>query len=201
MMTVNQIQADICRMEGFICDRIRKERTRIVLADGGDGPAWVYLTLLRGDDGDCDLIIESDEPDAFGLRDVYEHFCRKEMTWAEMMKGERASLITLGPPGRIATKKTDDVIKPNRSGTLTVKEAAAELNCSIGFVYKLLIVGELVYEKRGRRKLPTDASIAEYRQRNKVRAMQRFDYPKKNAHEPYQYQQLFKKVKRKKRGT
>ena len=89
----------------------------------------------------------------------------------------------------------------NSRATLTVKEAAAELNCSISFVYKLMYLGELVYEKRGRRKLPTAASIAEYRERNTVRASQRFDYPEKNTHEPYVYQQLFKKVTRRKRDS
>src|SRR2546428_240840 len=41
-------------MERFICDRIRTDRTRIVLADGRppDGPGWVDLTLLLCDDGD-----------------------------------------------------------------------------------------------------------------------------------------------------
>lgn len=203
MLTVNQILSDNRKMERFICDRLRTERTRIVLAGGRppDGPAWVDLTLYLCDDGDHELVIESNEPDAFRLRDVYEHFRRQEITVTEMMKQERTSPITLSRPGGITTKKTDDDLRPNKSGTLTVKEAAAELNCSISFVYKLMYLGELVYEKRGRRKLPTDASIAEYRLRNIVRASQRFDYPKKDAHEPYQYQQLFKKVKRKKRGT
>jgi len=202
-MTVNQVQADIRKMERFICDHLRTERTRIFLADGWppDGPAWVDLTLLLCDDGDHELFIESNEPDAFGLRDAYEHFRREEMTVAQLMKKDKASLISLGRPGGITTNKKDDVLRPNKSGTLTVKDAAAELNCSISFVYKLMYIGELIYEKRGRRRLPTVASIAEYRERNLVRASQPFDYPKKNAHEPYQYQQLFKKVKRQKHST
>lgn len=80
MMSLNQILADNRRMERFICDRIRTDRTRIVLADGGDGPAWVDLILLLGDDGDFDLVIQTNEPDAFSLRDVYEHFRRQERT-------------------------------------------------------------------------------------------------------------------------
>jgi hypothetical protein len=81
MMNLNQVQADIRRMNRFICERIRPDdRTRIVLADGGDGPAWVDLTPIKDEDDGSDLIIETNEPDAFGLRDVYEHFRRKEMT-------------------------------------------------------------------------------------------------------------------------
>jgi excisionase family DNA binding protein len=105
----------------------------------------------------------------------------------------QASMCVWGERWGVAMSETKN------TSTLTVKEAAAELNCSISFVYKLMDLGELVYERRGRRKLPTTASIAEYRERNTVRASQRFDYPKKNAHEPYVYQQLFKKVTRKKR--
>ena len=81
-MTLDQILADNRKMEQFICDRLRTERTRIVLSDGWrpHGPAWVDLTLLLCDDGDHELVIESNEPDAFGVREVYEHFRRLERT-------------------------------------------------------------------------------------------------------------------------
>ena len=80
-MTTDQIQADIRRMERFIGERILPDGpTRIVLADGPDGPAWVDLFSFWDDDGECDLEIESNEPDAFGLREVYEHFRRMELT-------------------------------------------------------------------------------------------------------------------------
>lgn len=91
MLTVNQVLADNRRMERFVCERIRPDdRTRIVLADGPYGPAWVDLTP-HCDDGGFDLVIESNEPDAFGLRDVYEYFRRKEMTgleWEREIHGE-----------------------------------------------------------------------------------------------------------------
>lgn len=54
--------------------------------------------------------------------------------------------------------------------TLTVNEAAAVLNCSISFVYKLMDQGQVAFERRGRRKLPVAASVSEYRQRNLVPA-------------------------------
>jgi excisionase family DNA binding protein len=50
----------------------------------------------------------------------------------------------------------------------TVREAAAELHCSISFVYKLMKAGELGFERRGRRKLPLTRSVISYRQRNLV---------------------------------
>ena len=46
---------------------------------------------------------------------------------------------------------------------MTVREAAAELQCSISFVYKLMAQGQVACECRGRRKLPVAESIAEYR--------------------------------------
>jgi excisionase family DNA binding protein len=54
---------------------------------------------------------------------------------------------------------------------MTVKEAALELRCSISFVYKLMKLGELSYEQRGRRKLPIDRSIREYRSRSIVHGL------------------------------
>jgi hypothetical protein len=81
MLTVEQVLADDLRMMRFIGERIRPDTlTRIVLADGSDGPLWVDLLATWDDDGDCDLLIESNEPDAVGLRIGYEHFRRKEMT-------------------------------------------------------------------------------------------------------------------------
>ena len=202
MLTVDQVLADNRRMKKFICERIAPDTsTRIVLADGGDGPLLADLLPSWDDDGECDLRIEANEPDAVGLRAVYEHFRRREMTWAELMKEEGASFVAANRLGVVRRAKTYNVSRQNTSGTLTVQEAASELNCSISFVYKLMYLGELIYEKRGRRRLPTAASIADYRNRNIVRASQRFDFPKKNAHEPYVYQQLFKKVKRKKRDS
>ena len=76
MMTVNQMQADIRRMEKFICERIPPDGpTRIVIE-----PGWVDLTAFWDDYGDCDLHIESVGPYPIGLRDVYRHFRRQEMT-------------------------------------------------------------------------------------------------------------------------
>lgn len=71
---------------------------------------------------------------------------------------------------------------------MTVREAAAELQCSISFVYKLMAQGQVAYECRGRRKLPVAESVAEYRQRNLVLATAKEPKPTKA---PYQYKHLF----------
>lgn len=71
---------------------------------------------------------------------------------------------------------------------MTVREAAAELQCSISFVYKLMTQGQVAYECRGRRKLPVAESVAEYRQRNLVPATAKASKP---AKAPYQYKHLF----------
>ena len=71
---------------------------------------------------------------------------------------------------------------------MTVREAAAELQCSISFVYKLMAQGQVAYERRGRRKLPVAESLAEYRQRNLVPATAKEPKP---AKAPYQFKLLF----------
>lgn len=69
MLTVDQIQADNCKMKRFICERT--DGTRIVLADGVEGgPAWADLYPIWDDDGECDLLIETNEPEWVGLREV-----------------------------------------------------------------------------------------------------------------------------------
>jgi hypothetical protein len=77
---------------------------------------------------------------------------------------------------------------------MTVREAAAELQCSISFVYKLMAQGQVAYECRGRRKLPVAESVGEYRQRNLVPATIKEPRPTKT---PYQYKHLFQERREK----
>lgn len=83
MLTLNQIDSDNRKMKRFIGERIPPDGTRIVLVDGTDGPAWVDLIPLWDEEGECDLVLNTNEPDAFGLRDVYDHLRRKELTGRE----------------------------------------------------------------------------------------------------------------------
>jgi len=75
---------------------------------------------------------------------------------------------------------------------MTVKEAAKELKCSISFVYKMLREGQIAYERRGRRKLPVDSSVAEYREQNLVAAGPATPGAKPTSSSPYRYKHLFK---------
>lgn len=92
MLTMSQITSDNRKMKQFIGERISPDGTSIVLADGGDGPAWVDLIPLWNEEGECDLVLDTNEPDAFGLREVYDHFRRKELTgweWERELAAER----------------------------------------------------------------------------------------------------------------
>lgn len=83
---------------------------------------------------------------------------------------------------------------PSDNRLLTVKEAASELSCSESFVYKLLRTGQIAYERRGRRKLPTVASVCEYRLRNTVPALkQEQSRPAEPRRFPYEFKHLFQK--------
>jgi excisionase family DNA binding protein len=72
-----------------------------------------------------------------------------------------------------------------------VGEAAAVLNCSASFVYKLMGSGEIAYERRGRRKLPVRESVEEYRQRNRVDAAPRPTPSGSRERPQYQFKHLF----------
>ena len=89
-------------------------------------------------------------------------------------------------------KASHDPPVPEQERLLTVKEAAAELRCSISFVYKLMLQGQISYECRGRRKLLHATSVADYRRRNTHPASPSAS-PKTRAstRQPYQFQRLF----------
>jgi excisionase family DNA binding protein len=190
------VAADNRRMKRFICGRIPQDGTRIVLADGEDGPAWADLLPVWDDDGDCDLLIGTNEPEWANLREVYDYFRRTDLTWSEWKK-EAISSVRSRVERVASTAQTAsiEISLTDPSATLTVKAAAVQLNCSISFVYKLMYLGELAYEKRGRRRLPMAASILEYRQRNTVLSSERSHRPRTCSHEPYQFKHLFQKRK------
>jgi excisionase family DNA binding protein len=80
--------------------------------------------------------------------------------------------------------------------SITVKEAARELNCSISLVYKLLDQGQIAYERRGRRKLPVARSVADFRRRNVVPADARPGSPRPVLASPGGFRHLFQKPRR-----
>lgn len=101
--------------------------------------------------------------------------------------GDRVDFVV--PWGR---KGADEPPLPESNRLFTVKEAAAELRCSISFIYKLMLTGQIAYERRGRRKLPIATSVADYRRRNTHPAAPALPpSPVKSARQPYQFQRLF----------
>ena len=78
---------------------------------------------------------------------------------------------------------------------MTVKQAAIELQISQSFVYKLMHQGEIAFERRGVRKFPVDASVAEYKQRNLVPAAPGQNRPVKGP-APGQFRHLFNNTPR-----
>ena len=78
---------------------------------------------------------------------------------------------------------------------VTVKEAATEMKCSISFVYKLMKIGELAFERRGRRKMPLAVSLANYRRRNLVQPLSTAT-ESRSAFLPRSYLHLFTKERR-----
>lgn len=160
MLTLNRIDSDNRKMKRFIADRISPDGTRIVLADGGDGPAWVDLTPLWDEEGECDLVMDTNEPDAIGLRDVYEHFRRKEMTgweWErelaaevtrrELRKLERESAEMLGKLNRRSDPENDEAMSDEEElpKEVSTAEAARILGVSKDTVLKMKAAGLLEY--------------------------------------------------------
>lgn len=91
---------------------------------------------------------------------------------------------------------------PLNNRLLTVREAASELRCSESFVYKLLRTGQIAYERRGRRKLPTFASVCDYRLRNSIPALEQEPFrPAEPSRLPYQFKHLYQKKRPRSTGS
>lgn len=71
---------------------------------------------------------------------------------------------------------------------MTAKQAAADLQISLSFLYKLLDQGEIAFERRGTRKFPVDESVADFKRRNLVPAAPKQNRPVKGP--AYQYKHL-----------
>ncbi len=90
--TTQQLQSDRSKMVRFICERIPADGITVILADAvGGEPAWAGLYPSWDDEGGWDLRIETNEQ-WIGLKEVYEHFRRQEMTWGEWGCGVAAEI-------------------------------------------------------------------------------------------------------------
>jgi hypothetical protein len=63
---------------------------------------------------------------------------------------------------------------------MNVKDTAANLGVSVHMIYKLMRTGQLAYLQVGRRRLPLDDSVTEYRQKNTVKTHQPTSKPTRN---------------------
>src|SRR2546425_1139473 len=76
-------------MEQFICERIPvDDTTSIDLALG----FWADLLSTWDDDFGWHFHIETNEPEWVDIWEIYEHFRRPEMTWAEWKREIQADL-------------------------------------------------------------------------------------------------------------
>jgi excisionase family DNA binding protein len=83
-MSLTLYQADRRRMKAYICSRIlNEEDADVLLADGDDGELRVFLYPIWDEQDGWDLFWETDCPEAVDLRDIYQHFRGREMTWWE----------------------------------------------------------------------------------------------------------------------
>lgn len=76
-------QADRHRMKAFIAARLPEEGCRVVLAEGEGGEVWAELNPIWDHEDGWDLHWETNEPDAIGLREIYDHFRWQDMTVQE----------------------------------------------------------------------------------------------------------------------
>ena len=80
-------------METYIASRIPDEGIKVALAEGDDGTLTAELYPIDWGDGDSGLHWETNEPQAVGLKDIYEYFKRQEMTlweWQQEIEGQMA---------------------------------------------------------------------------------------------------------------
>ena len=208
--TTDQYQCERRDMKSFIAQRIPEDGTIIILADGEGGEIWADLCPIWDEEEGWDLYFETNEPDWVDLQEICEHFRQEEMM-SKYLQGKKMTLeewwLKSVP---MAKRKT---VKPKRhqpasfvnerwaATTLTVKEAALHLGISESFVYKMMSQGQLGYEMRGRRKLPTIESVAEYRRQNQVPACSGSSRPAKPPRTDYQFKYLFQRKKTRKDGN
>src|SRR4051812_36425380 len=81
-LSLGQWLSDWKTMERYVCERIPGDGIRVGLAAGEEGVSWADLYPVWDADRGWELHIErSDE--WVSLQEVYDHFRRQEMTYAE----------------------------------------------------------------------------------------------------------------------
>jgi excisionase family DNA binding protein len=144
-------------MKAYIASRILNEEDAEVLwADGDDGELWVFLYPVWDEQDGWDLLWETDCPEAVCLRDIYEHFRRREMSVEEWGRELRSGV------GHVRGHEAEQEFTPplaSCEGTrvpsadkamLRVGEVAALLTCSYGEARKRMLEGRIRAVKDGR---------------------------------------------------
>ena len=163
-LTLDQFKADARKMKRYICSKIPKEGTRIVLADGPEGgEAWAELNPVWDEEDGWDLHFETNEPEWVDLGKIYEHFRVREVTSAACLQ-QGAS--PRKEPARISVcsvqEAMDFTATKDENGLpreVSTREAARVLGVSKDTVLKLKAAGLLEY----RNTAPPDSSRAVYR--------------------------------------
>jgi hypothetical protein len=82
-LSTDQIISDEKQMERYICERLTKDPTRVILASGEDGVSWADLYPIWIDDETGWVLDMETSDEQVTLEEVYDHFRRQEMTLAE----------------------------------------------------------------------------------------------------------------------
>src|SRR5262245_40992686 len=82
-MDLHNYLADRRRMKAFIGLRTPEPGTRVVIAQGEGDDIWADIYPVWDGDEGWDLHFETNCPEAVGVREIYEHLRRQEMTWWE----------------------------------------------------------------------------------------------------------------------
>jgi len=169
--------ADRRRMKAYIAAHLPEDGIEVVLADGLEGEVRADLDPVRYDDGEWDdLHWETNCREAVGLRDIYEHFRRKEMALGEWRLEVTAS--------RTPTCLPEEVVVVNANVTsqrklLTPKECRERFQNKISLrqVYDLFYLGEIEGFRVGRKVLLFDDSVEAYIGRNRNKPVSRDHEP------------------------
>lgn len=81
-LSIAEILSDEEQMKDYICERLSRDCTRVVLAAGEGGQTWVDLWAFWDDTFGWHLLMEKSD-EYVTLEDVYHYFRRPEMTYAE----------------------------------------------------------------------------------------------------------------------
>jgi excisionase family DNA binding protein len=153
------------------------------------GDDWLDLMVLYTPGWGWEIHVLDCSSEDFDLGDVYldlRERLRKELFASTIQKKELIPVSTFkemqakrNRTNEAATQVEVQTVRSQMGETslesgacyheqLTVKRAATVLGVSIHMIYKLMRNGQLAYLQVGRRRLPLDSSVREYKEKNTV---------------------------------